>query len=158
MKSWTFREAASAHALLTGSIWPKIKEALLAGTSVQLSIGQVSKTRDQEKHYHWLIGQIAAQAKHIGAKWSAADWKRLLLDDFAKEANLSRGRIIPSLDGTGIVEVGILSRRFNRREGADFITYLMAWGDSNGIVFPAYTPDTPEPPAWAVDQETGEIL
>ena len=63
-----------------GSVWPKVKEALQAGKQLTLEIKDVGKSRDQEKLYHELIGQIAKQMQHMGAKWDAESWKRLLVD------------------------------------------------------------------------------
>lgn len=154
-KSWTLRRADSGHHTLANIIWPTIKQLLASEKPVVVSIAPESKTRDQEKHYHWIIGHAARQAQHLGAKWSLVDWKRLLVDLFARETGRPQGRVIPNLDGTGVVEVGIQTRNFNRTEGSEFIEWLMAWCALNGVELPEYVPDLPE---WAVDQETGEIL
>ena len=91
--------------------------------------------RDQQEKYHAMIGEIAKQAQHLGAKWDNEDWKRLLLNKFAKETGKQQGRIIPNLDGDGVVEVGLLSRRFGKKTASEFIEWLYAWGAENGIDF-----------------------
>ena len=125
-------EQASA---LMNSIWPKVKDNLRAGKLLQLEIKPQSKSRDQEEKYHAMIGEIATQAQHLGAKWSAEDWKRLLVDLFAKETGLQGGKIIPSLDGSGIVQLGLQTRNFTKEQAMEFITFLEAWGAEKEIIF-----------------------
>ena len=125
-------EQASAF---MNSIWPKVKDNLRAGKLLQLEIKPQSKSRDQEEKYHAMIGEIATQAQHLGAKWSAEDWKRLLVDLFAKETGLQGGKIIPSLDGSGIVQLGLQTRNFTKEQAMEFITFLEAWGAEKEIIF-----------------------
>jgi hypothetical protein len=123
-----------ASGLMT-KIWPKVKDNLKAGKPLRLEIKAESKSRDQEQKYHAMLGEIASQASHLGAKWDAEDWKRLLVDLFAKETGLQGGKIIPSLDGTGIVQLGLQTRDFSKEHAMEFITFLEAWGAENGIIY-----------------------
>lgn len=125
-------EQASA---LMAKIWPKVKDSLKAGKPLRMEIKPENKSRDQEKKYYAMIGEIATQASHLGAKWDAEDWKRLLVDLFAKETGLQGGKIIPSLDSTGIVQLGLQTRNFTKEQAAEFITFLESWGATNGIIF-----------------------
>jgi len=126
---------AEQASTLMASIWPKVKESLKAGKQLRMEIKAESKSRDQEEKYHAMLGEIATQAQHLGAKWSTEDWKRLLIDLFAKEIGLQGGKIIPSLDGQGIVQLGLQTRNFTKEQAMDFITFLEAWGVNNGIFF-----------------------
>jgi hypothetical protein len=126
---------AEQASTLMASIWPKVKENLKAGKQLRMEIKAESKSRDQEEKYHAMLGEIATQAQHLGAKWSTEDWKRLLIDLFAKETGLQGGKIIPSLDGQGIVQLGLQTRNFTKEQAMEFITFLEAWGASNGIFF-----------------------
>ena len=117
------------------SVWPKVKDALAAGKQLTLEIKAANKSREQEKLYHAMIEEIANQAQHLGAKWDAEDWKRLLLNEFAKQANLPQGRIVPSLDGSGIVQLGLQSRKLTKEQANEFVEFLYAWGAENGVTF-----------------------
>ena len=128
-----------ASALMIG-LWPKVTDALLAGKQLRMEIKPESKSRDQEEKYHAMIGEIATQAQHLGAKWSIEDWKRLLVDLFAKETGLQGGKIIPSLDGSGIVQLGLQTRNFTKEQAMEFITFLEAWGANNGIIYKDVAP------------------
>ena len=117
------------------SVWVMAKSMLMAGHRLVLTLAPISKTREQEEKYHAMIGEVAKQAQHLGASWEAEDWKRLLLDKFARETNRTHGKIIPNLDKSGVVEVGIQSRKFSKADGSEFIEWLHAWGAENGIKF-----------------------
>jgi hypothetical protein len=88
---------------------------------------------DQNSLYHALIQEIAEQASHLGSKWDAESWKRLLLDKFAKETGKARGRVIPNLDGDGVVEIGLQSRKFTKQDASEFVEWLYAWCSENGV-------------------------
>jgi hypothetical protein len=119
-----------------GSVWPKVKEALASGKQLTLEIKAANKSREQEKLYHAMIEEIAKQAQHLGAKWDAEDWKRLLVDQFIKDMNgVGGSKIIPSLDGTGIIQLGFQTRKFTKEQATEFVEFLFAWGATNGITY-----------------------
>ncbi len=124
-----------AHAELL-KLWPQIKASLQAGHKLELTINREAKSRDQEEMYHAIIGQIAKQASHLGAKWSQEDWKRFLVWQFAKEVGISTGKLVPSLDGTGIVQLGLQTRKFKKEEASQFTEWLLAWAAQNGVDVP----------------------
>ena len=118
---------------LMHSLWPKVKAALAAGRKLTLEVKDASKSRAQEKLYHELIGQIAKQAQHMGAKWSADDWKRMLVWQYCKDNQLDCGKIVPSLDMTGVVQLGMQTRKFTKEQASEFVEFLQAWSVENGI-------------------------
>jgi hypothetical protein len=118
---------------LMQNLWPKVKAALATGRKMTLEIKDASKSREQEKLYHELIGQIAKQAQHMGAKWSAEDFKRLLVDQFMRDMGESGGKVIPNLDNTGIVQLGTQTRNFTQEQGSEFIEWLYSWATDNGV-------------------------
>ena len=111
------------------------------GYMVQIS--EPTKKREQEEKYHAMIGDIAKQCEFMGGKLDADDWKRLLVDMFAKVMRdlgtplHHDGRVIPSLDYERVVQLGIQTRDFWVREAADFIEYLFSFGAENGVRFSA---------------------
>jgi hypothetical protein len=113
--------------------WEKITKALDAGKHLTMEIKLVSKTREQEEKYHAMIGDIAKQAQHMGAKWSAEDWKRLLVDQYLREVENIQGKVVPNLDGSGIVQLGFQTRNFTKEMANEFIEWLYSWAANNGI-------------------------
>ena len=119
---------------LMQSLWPKVKTALAAGKKLTLEVKDASKSREQEEKYHAIIGDIAKQAQHLGAKWDTEDWKRLLVDQFIKDMNgVGGSKIIPNLDGTGIVQLGFQTRKFTKEQASMFVEFLQAWAANNGV-------------------------
>lgn len=102
-------------------------------------ISEPSKSREQEECYHAMLGDIARQWKFMGRLWPLDDVKRLLVDAFAKamrEAGTPLhhdGRVIPSIDGERVVQLGIQTSKFRVGEASEFIEFLSAWGAENGI-------------------------
>ena len=120
---------------LMGSVWPKVKEALQAGKQLTLEIKQVNKSREQEEKYHAMIGEISKQAQHLGAKWDAESWKRLLVDQFCRENDIKTGVVIPNLSGDGIVQLGFQTRKFTKEQASEFVEWLNTWGVEHGITY-----------------------
>lgn len=116
-------------------LWSKCLPNLKVGKQFEVEVKYKNRSNEQSAKYHAMLGEIAAQASHLGAKWSTEDWKRLLVDLFAKETGLQGGKIIPSLDSTGIVQLGLQTRNFTKEQAMEFITFLEAWGTTNGIIF-----------------------
>jgi hypothetical protein len=106
-----------------------------------VTIQEPAKKRIQEEKYHAMIGDIAKECTHIGRKWDTESWKRLLVDMFADEMRAAGtplhhdGHVVPSLDGRRIVQLGIQTREFRVREAAQFIEFLYAYGDDQGVTW-----------------------
>ncbi len=113
--------------------WDKITNALDSGKNLTMEIKFASKSREQEEKYHVMIKDIAKQAQHLGAKWSSEDWKRLLVDQFMRDSGDSGGKVIPNLDGTGIVQLGFQTRKFTKEQASEFVEWLYSWSAENGI-------------------------
>jgi len=113
--------------------WDKIKKALDSGKHLTMEIKLASKSREQEEKYHAMINDIAKQAQHLGAKWSSEDWKRLLVDQYLREVDEVQSKIIPNLDGTGIVQLGFQTRKFTKEQASEFVEWLYSWSANNGI-------------------------
>ena len=122
-------------AVLWNTLFPKIKQALDAGRPLIMDIQQAPKSREQEEKYHAMIGEIAKQAEHLGAKWDAESWKRLLVDQFMRDSKMGGNRILPNLDNTGIVQLGSQTRRFSKEQASEFVEWLLAWGAEHGITY-----------------------
>jgi hypothetical protein len=118
---------------LMQNLWPKVKDALATGRKMTLEIKDASKSREQEEKYHAIIGDIAKQAQHMGAKWDAESWKRLLVWQFCKEKQIDAGKIVPSLDMTGVVQLGQQTRKFTKEQASEFVEFLQAWAADNGV-------------------------
>ena len=93
------------------------------------------KSRNQESLYHAIINQIAKQSKLHGSRWSPESWKRYLIDQWAHENNemASVSKVMPSIDGLRVVQLGLQSRRFTKEQAISFTEWLMYWATTNGV-------------------------
>ena len=117
---------------LMNNLWPKVKEALKLGKKLTMEIKPASKSREQEEKYHAIIGDIAKQAQHMGAKWDAETWKRLLVDKYCREIGLN-SQIMANLDSNGLIQLGQQTRKFTKEQASEFVEFLLAWCADNGI-------------------------
>jgi hypothetical protein len=69
----------------------------------------------------------------MGAKWSAEDWKRLLVDQYMRDIGMYNGKVIPNLDSSGIVQLGTQTRNFTKEMASEFVEWLYSWAANNGI-------------------------
>jgi len=125
-------EQASA---VMAKIWPKVKDTLKTGKALRMEIKAESRSDEQNAKYHAMLSEIAVQAQHMGAKWDAESWKRFLVYEFCKQLGLPQGQIVPSLDGSGIVQLGLQTRDFSKERAAEFIEFLEAWAADKEIIF-----------------------
>ena len=98
-----------------------------------------SKSRDQEARYHAMFSDVARQVEFMGSMRDAETWKRLLVDAFARvkaaegDPVQGVGAIMPNLDGSGFVQLGVQTRRFSKRHASEFIDFMYAWGVDNDV-------------------------
>ena len=129
---FTLHNSHQAHIVLK-DLWPKIKETLQAGKQLRLEVKKATRSNQQNDLFHALIDKIYKAMKVVGSAWSADDWKRLLIDQWAHETGRKIGKVAPSLDGERVVQLGLQSHKFTVEEGSEFIEWLMAWMADKGI-------------------------
>jgi len=115
--------------------WAKCADALKVGKQFQVEIKYKNRSNEQNEKFHAMIGEIAKQAQHLGSKWDAESWKRLLVDQFCRENDIKTGVVIPNLSGDGIVQLGFQTRKFTKEQASEFVEWLHAWGAEHGVVY-----------------------
>ena len=115
-------------------VWPSILEQLQSGKKIMVEVKEWSRSHEQNKHIHAIIGRIAREAEHLGSKWDVQSWKRLLVHEFALEhPREQKSRVIPNLSGNGIVQLGEQTSDFSIARASEFISWLEAWATEKGI-------------------------
>lgn len=115
------------------------------GRKCHIEVKPPLKSREQEQHYHAMIGDIARQVPYNG-KMRDADgwWKRLLIDAFKHEtkddpefaaewAKFGALQMVPALNHDGFVLIGEQSRKFSVKLAAGFINWLGAFGAEHEV-------------------------
>ena len=126
-------EPAQAHKEMMNVIWPTLKAMLIAGHRMTIEIKQSKRSTEQNAMFHSLIDKIRKQMAAVGSTWTADDWKRLLIDQWAHDTNRKIGKVCPSLDGERIVQLGLQSHKFATGESSEFIEFLLAWSALKSI-------------------------
>mgnify|MGYP003542979798 FL=1 len=110
-------------------------------------ISEPTKRRIQEERYHAMIGDISKQVDFLGKKRDSETWKRLLIDAYVRVARenakaegkqdpfAGQGEVVPSIDGTSVVQLGVQSREFKVKQASEFIEYLFAYGAERGVTW-----------------------
>ena len=129
----TVWEPVQAHKEMLTVIWPMLKSMLIAGHRMTIEIKQSKRSVEQNAMFHSLISKISKSMKAAGSTWTADDWKRLLIDQWAHDTDRKIGKVCPSLDGERIVQLGLQSYEFTTTESSDFIEFLLAWAAQKGI-------------------------
>jgi hypothetical protein len=119
--------------VLMENVWPTVKASLMAGHKMRLEVKRATRSSDQNDMFHAIIYQIYLAMRAAGSTWSADDWKRLLIDQWAHETDRKIGKVAPSLDGQRVVQLGWQTHKFNIPDATEFIEWLLAWSAEKGI-------------------------
>jgi hypothetical protein len=84
----------------------------------------------QNDRMYAMLGEVAAQMKHHGIPLKVDEWKLLFIDALKREM-----RVIPNLDGTGLVALGRSSSDLSKEEMAELLSLIEAWGVTHGVKF-----------------------
>lgn len=77
-----------------------------------------------------MLTDVATQIAWHGVKLTPDDWKIIFLDALKREL-----RVVPNLDGNGIVNLGRSSSDLSKEEMTDLIDLIHAFGAERGVVF-----------------------
>lgn len=147
-----------AHGAMKSQLWPTLKAHLMAGSRMILEIRQEKRSDAENRMLHAMLGHISKNIEWAGAKRDIDTWKRLLTAAWLR-ARGEHIEMLPALDGHGIDIVFRRTSNLTRKECAELLEFIFAWGCDNDIHFPA--PQELEAPKregrLTVDAETGEI-
>lgn len=102
------------------------------------------QTREQVKRYHAQLGDIATQTTYRGFEFDKDDWKRITLNAYKYEMrddpehkahwrHAGEFKVVPALNNPGLVILGEQSRRLTKFLASGYITWLLAFGNEQGV-------------------------
>jgi hypothetical protein len=106
----------------------------------RVTFEEPKRSLEQNKRLWAHLTDIACQATHNGLRLSTEDWKTLFMDALNREA-----RMVPNLDGNGMVNLGRSSSRLSVSEMGDLIMIIEAWCARESVTL---TDPTPDEAAW----------
>jgi hypothetical protein len=76
------------------------------------------------------LTDVATQVEWHGQKLTPDDWKLLFLDALTREM-----RLVPNIDGTGVVDLKRSSSNLSKSEFSDLIELIHQFGANHGVRF-----------------------
>lgn len=113
-----------AHPQSRGNAIQAVREAP-EGFSV--TVAEPKRTLDQNARLWALLGDVSAQVEWYGKRLSSEDWKHVF------SSALKKMDVVPNLDGTGFVALGLSTSRMSKRELGDLMTLIEAFGAERGV-------------------------
>jgi hypothetical protein len=100
-----------------------------------VTISPPGRTLDQNALFHSLCGEIAkAKPQWNGFHMDAEDWKALLIVSHAVATKEDIGmRLVPDLEGHGLVQLRESSARMSKGRASSLIDYVVAWATTQGV-------------------------
>jgi hypothetical protein len=122
---------AQAHATLS-ALWSAIKPELADGKRLVVEVKPETRSTAENNLLHALIDEISRKVEWAGKKRDPEIWKRLLVSSWCR-VHGEAVEILPALDGHGVDIVPARTSKLSRKECADLIEYVYAWGVEQGI-------------------------
>jgi len=76
-----------------------------------------------------LLGELSEQLEWYGRKLSPESWKHVL------SSSLKKLEVVPNIEGTGFVALGLSTSKMTRQEMSDMMTLIEAFGVERGVIF-----------------------
>lgn len=103
-----------------------------AAVGFSVTVAEPRRSLAENSLLHALISEIAEKIEWAGKKRDTETWKRLLVAAWCRVRGESV-EILPALDGHGVDIVPARTSKLNKKECADLIEYVYAFGADQGI-------------------------
>lgn len=124
-------EPVQAHKALTNTVWPQLKAMLVAGHRMVVEVKPETRSLEQNARLWAMLTEISEQVDWYGRRLTPEDWKHVFT------ASLRKLDVVPNLDGTGFVALGMSTSKMTRREMAELQELMEAFGAERGVRFSA---------------------
>lgn len=124
-------EPVQAHRALQSTVWPQLKAMLIAGHRMVVEVRPETRSLAQNRRLWAMLGDISSQVDWYGRKLSPEDWKHVFT------ASIRKLDVVPNLDGSGFVALGLSTSAMSRRDMAELQELMEAFGAERGVRFTA---------------------
>lgn len=104
----------------------------------RVTVGEPTRSLDQNARLWAMLGDISRQVDWYGKKLSPEDWKHVF------SSSLRKLEVVPNLDGTGFVALGLSTSKMSKRELGDLMELMAAFGAEREVIW--------TDPKWAAEQ------
>jgi hypothetical protein len=115
-----------AHELARTRAIDAVKDAP-AGVTVQIK--PPTRSTDANRAMWAMLTEISNQVVWHGRKLDPQSWKHIF------SSSLKRQDVVPNLDGTGFVVLGLSTSSMSKQEMSDLLELIQAFGAEHGVRF-----------------------
>lgn len=105
------------------------QHCLEAADGLVVTFAEPTRNLEQNARMWAMLADISRQVDWYGKRLTQEDWKHIFT------SSLRRLEVVPNLDGTGFVALGLSTSRMSKREMSDLMTLVEAFGAERGVVF-----------------------
>ena len=98
-----------------------------AGFSVTVS--EPKRSLDANARMWAMLADVSQQVEWYGKRLTSEDWKHVFT------ASLRKLTVVPNLDATGFVALGMSTSRMSKREMSDLMELIAAFGSERDVVW-----------------------
>ena len=115
-------------------LWPEVKNYLIAGHRLELSVRPTKRSDAANARLHALLNDIATQKDWAGQKLDIESWKRLMTAAWLRTKH-QQVRMVPAIDGHGFDVLYERTSTLSGAEVSELMSYIEAWGAEHGVTF-----------------------
>jgi len=104
-----------------------IERVRTAPDGFEVRFKEPTRNSEQNSRMWAMLGDVSRQVDWYGKKLMPEDWKHVF------SASLRKLEVVPNLDGTGFVALGMSTSRMSKREMSDLIELVFAFGAERGV-------------------------
>ena len=121
--------------MITGELSRKaiIREVVDAPEGYVVSIGQPTRTMEQNAMLHPLLTDIANQKEWMGKKRTMLQWKVIMVSAHSI-ATGEPAEMVIGLEGE-VVNLRESTAAMSKKRFSSLVDYVLAWGANNGVKF-----------------------
>ena len=109
-----------------------MRDCYASGQPFEMEFREPRRTSPENRLLHVLIGELSRKLEWAGAKRDDETWKRLLVAAWCR-VDGKGAEILPALDGHGVDIVPARTSRLSKRDCAELIEFIYAWGAEQGV-------------------------
>lgn len=96
-----------------------------------VKITEPTRSLEQNAALWAMLSDISTQVEWYGRWLDASSWKHIFT------ASLKKMEVVPNLDGTGFVSLGLSTSKMSKRELSDLLELIQAFGAGRNVKFSA---------------------
>ena len=105
------------------------REVIRAPAGHVVTIAEPTRSLEQNAALWAALSDVSEQVEWYGKRLTPEDWKHVFT------ASLKKLEVVPNLDGTGFVALGMSTSRMSKREMSDLLELIHAFGAERGVIF-----------------------